>query len=525
MSQTLHTSEKTHQGVLPQPLGLESVSAGTQRVGMKRGSKARPEGQATGMQHGRGETGNGASCPSRRNLPIADKPVEAELDGSDPVKTPKPVAGRVFVLDCHGEPLDPCHPARARRLLASGRAVIVGHTPFVIRLKDRGVEQSTTSQLTVKIDPGSRHTGMSVARVDEDGNTYGLVSIQLDHRGQHIHKKMGQRAAYRRGRRSRNLRYRAPRFSNRSRPKGWLAPSLQHRVDSTVSMVSKLCRWAPVSGVAMELVRFDTQVIKNPEISGVEYHYGALSGYEVREYLLEKWNRTCAYCGAKDVPLNIDHIHPRSRGGNDRVSDLALSCIPRSKAKDNRNVEDFLAQDTDRLRRIKAQAPLKDAAAVNATRWALYRRLSETELAVSTGTGGRTKWNRSRFGLGKSHTLDALCAGTVESVVCYPSKTIVAKAAGRGVYQRTRPNKHGFPRLYLPRTKSVHEFQTGDLVRAVVPSGKKSGVHLGRVAVRTSGSFNVGAVDGISHRYCTIIQRSDGWEWSTQLERRISNAI
>ena len=78
----------------------------------------------------------------------------------------------------------------------------------------------------------------------------------------------------------------------------------------------------------MELVRFDMQQIENPEISGVEYSQGTLAGFEQREYLLEKWGRKCAYCDAKDVPLNLDHIHSRANGGSNRVSNMTMACIP-----------------------------------------------------------------------------------------------------------------------------------------------------------------------------------------------------
>ena len=133
----------------------------------------------------------------------------------------------------------------------------------------------------------------------------------------------------RRRRRSANLRYRAPRFLNRkNKGKGWLAPSLQHRIDTTLSWVARLRNVAPITHLAQELVRFDMQQLENPEIAGVEYQQGELVGYEVREYLLEKWRRQCAYCDASTVPLQIDHIHPKARGGSNRVSNLTLACAP-----------------------------------------------------------------------------------------------------------------------------------------------------------------------------------------------------
>ncbi|MEE3267302.1 MAG: HNH endonuclease, partial [Pseudomonadota bacterium] len=125
------------------------------------------------------------------------------------------------------------------------------------------------------------------------------------------------------------------------------------------------------------------------------------------------------------------------------------------------------------------------------------------------------KYNRQRLNIPKTHALDAACVGAFEKLHDWTVPTLTIKAMGRGSYQRTRLTKHGFPRGYLMRQKQVHGFQTGDMVRAMVPTGKKAGTHTGRVAVRKTGSFNIqteqGAVQGISHKYCTLIQRGDGY--------------
>ena len=565
---TLHTSEKTHQRMLPQSPALETAPADNREGKDETGRGRRPQGPTTGVQHGRGETrsglltsGHAAGRPAgERHLCREDEPSGTEPGGREPsTAAPKPVPARVFVLSRDGTPVDTCHPVRARRLLASGRAKVARHTPFTIRLTDTKAAELEVHPLQLKIDPGSRHTGVALAWEDADGHLHGVSSIQVDHRGQLISKHLGQRSNYRRRRRSANLRYRSPRSANRRPAKcdccganaahgkdrcrscrasgaprtgargAWLAPSLRHRVGNVVSMASKLSRLAPVGAIAMELASFDTQALQSPGVSGVEYQQGALAGYEVREYLLEKWGRRCAYCGASGVGpgsavLNIDHVRPRSRGGSNRVSNLALACVACNQAKGNKDVEEFLADKPEVLRRVLAQlkAPLHDAASMNATRWALWRELQETGLPVSTSTGGRTKWNRARCGLPKTHTLDALCVGEVDAVACYPSTTLVAKATGRGCYARTRPDAYGFPRLRLPRAKRYFGFATGDLVRAVVPTGKKAGTYVGRVAVRSRGSFNItasaGTVQGISHRHCRLLQRADGWGWSRQLE-------
>jgi len=340
---------------------------------------------------------------------------------------------------------------------------------------------------------------------------------------------MEQRSNFRRRRRSANLRYRAPRFNNR-RSDRKLPPSLQSRVDNVTSWTARYRKLIPVMDLSMESVRFDTPAMEAPGIQGIEYQQGTLAGYEVREYLLEKWGRKCAYCGAKHTPLQIEHIVPRARGGSNRISNLTLACDPCNQAKAARPVEEFLAGKPAVLKKILAQAkaPLRDAAAVNVTRKFLFLALRETGLPVTCSSGGRTKFNRSALGIPKTHALDAACVGEVEQLTGWDQSTLAIKAMGRGAYKRTRLDKYGFPRGYLMREKSVHGFQTGDMVRALVPAGKKQGIHVGRVAIRARGSFNIqtshGVVADISYRYCRIIQRSDGYNYdltSNNKEARI----
>lgn len=429
----------------------------------------------------------------------------------------------VLVVDKKQQPLMPCSEKRARLLLDRGRAVVVRRHPFTIRLKDR--VGGDAQPLRIKIDPGSRVTGIALVREDvEDSAAQTVLWLgELQHRGAAIRDALMARRAFRRRRRGANLRYRAPRFDNRRRPDGWLAPSLQHRVDTTVSWVARLRCLAPVTGLSQELVRFDMHLVQNPDVSGVAYQQGELAGYEVREYLLEKWGRRCAYCDTGDIPLEVEHIVPRSRGGSDRASNLTLSCHDCNQAKGAQSLADFLADQPARLARIEARrkAPLGDAAAVNSTRWALHTALRATGLPVETGTGGRTKWNRSRLAVPKTHALDAACVGVVSTLAHWAGRpTLTIKATGRGSYQRTRLTRYGFPRGYLMRQKSVRGFRTGDSVRAVVPAGKKAGMHVGRVAVRASGSFNIqtaqGVVQGISHRHCSRLQRADGYAYFQQ---------
>jgi 5-methylcytosine-specific restriction endonuclease McrA len=426
----------------------------------------------------------------------------------------------VFVIDKHQKPLMPCTEKRARLLLERGRARLHRRYPFTIRIVDRKQSDSALQPVRIKLDPGSKTTGIAVMREDtKKQETTVLWLAELEHRGKKISQKLTARRAYRRRRRN-QLRYRPARFNNRTKPQGWLPPSLQHRVDTTMSWVQRLRRWAPVTGIAQELVKFDTQRMQNPEIQGVEYQQGTLQGYEVREYLLKKWNRACAYCGCTDVPLQIEHIIPKARGGSDRVSNLALACDPCNKAKNTRPIEEFLKDQPALLREIKAhmKRPLRDAAAMNATRNALHQSLVATGLPVETATGGQTKYNRMRLGIPKTHALDAACVGAVERLNDWQVPMLAIKAMGRGAYQRTRVNKYGFPRGYMMRSKRIRGFQTGDMVRSIIPRGKHQGTHVGRVAVRVTGTFNVqtgkAVIQGINHKYCQLLAHADGYGYS-----------
>jgi hypothetical protein len=395
--------------------------------------------------------------------------------------------------------------------------------PFTLRLVDVNAADCEFQALRVKLDPGSKVTGVALVR-ETDGKGGGGIAVlnlfEIIHRGRQISEALTARRQLRRHRRN-QLRYRAPRFLNRGhKGQGWLAPSLQHRVDTCMTWVRRMMRYAPVSALSTELVRFDMQAMENPGIGGVQYQRGSLAGYEVREYLLEKWNRQCAYCDARDVPLQIEHIHPRALGGSNCISNLALACSCCNQKKGVQSVGTFLARQPQRLARIQAQAkrPLKDAAAVNATRWALVNALKTTGLVVETASGGRTKFNRETLCIPKTHALDAACVGNAASVTNWHRPTLQLKCTGRGSYQRTRLDRFGFPRGYLMRQKSVHGFATGDRVKAVVPAGKKAGTYTGRVAIRATGHFNIqtqdGLIQGVSHRHCTVVQRGDGYGYN-----------
>lgn len=429
----------------------------------------------------------------------------------------------VFVLDTNKKPLSPCRPSVARKLLRDGKAAVYRRFPFTLILK-RAVDNHPIPPVQLKVDPGSKTTGIVLV---QDGKV--VFAAELEHRGQQIKDDLEKRKAIRRNRRNRKTRYRRCKFKKGKEattpaPKrqpllgaeGWLAPSLKSRVDNLQTWLVRFIRVCNIQSISTELVRFDTQLMQDAEVSGVEYQQGELAGYEVREYLLEKFGRKCCYCGktagASWARLEIEHIIPKSRSGSNRVSNLCLACRECNEKKGNQTAAEFGFPE------IQAQAkkPLKDASAVNSVRWALWRMFDATGLDLEAGTGGRTKFNRTRLDYPKAHWIDAACVGESGQQVklCPGLKPLAIKAIGRGSRQMVNSDKYGFPRGKAKQAKRVHDFQTGDMVKATIKHGKKKGQYIGTVSIRTTGSFKInGQVDGVSWKYCKRLHAQDGYAY------------
>ncbi len=388
----------------------------------------------------------------------------------------------VLVLDPNKQPLDPVHPSTARLLLNQQKAAVFRRFPFTIILKVANSNRPT-QPIQLKIDPGSKITGIALVQNDRV-----IWAGELQHRGSQISDSLLTRRAIRRSRRSRHTRYRQARFLNRTRALRWLAPSLRHRVETTLTWVNKLIKFAPITGISQELVRFDFQQLENPEISGLSYQQGELIGYEIREYLLNKWERKCAYCQAENIPLQVEHIKPKAKGGTNRISNLCLACEKCNTKKCAQDIEKFLAKKPELLKKILSQAkrPLKDAAAVNSTRWALLNAIQSFGLPITIGSGGLTKFNRTRLQLPKTHWIDAACVGKVESLKIMTTKILRVKATGHGPRRLCRINKHGFP-CSKPRQKYLHGWETGDFADYKGVTGRVVVQSATRLEIRTDG--------------------------------------
>jgi N6-L-threonylcarbamoyladenine synthase len=296
----------------------------------------------------------------------------------------------------NGQPLMPTERyGNVRRMLKSGRAAVVKRCPFTIQLTYDST--SHTQEIALGIDAGSKHIGISATT-----KTKVLYESEVQLRTDII-KLLSDRREQRCSRRNRKTRYRKPRFSNRKRPEGWLAPSVQQKVDCHLKTVSDVCKILPITEIIVETASFDIQKIKHPDISGSGYQQGEqLNFWNVREYVLFRDNHTCQCCHgkSKDNILNVHHIESRKTGG-DSPDNLVTLCEYCHKQY--------------HLGKLKLPATIhrgtsyRDAAFMGIMRWAFYEKLKQQYPNVHMTFGYLTKNTRIRNSLPKTHCVDARC--------------------------------------------------------------------------------------------------------------------
>ena len=306
----------------------------------------------------------------------------------------------VYVLSQHGQPLMPTeNHAKVRALLKHGKAKVIQRCPFTIQL----LYESTThtQKINLGIDAGSKTIGVS-ATTDSKVLYESEVVLRND-----IVELLSGRRALRNSRRSRKTRYRKPRFDNRKKPDGWLAPSIRQKIETHVTVVGNVMKILPVTKIIVETASFDIQKIKNPEIEGEGYQHGEqLDFWNVREYVLFRDGHTCQCCKgkSKDNILNVHHIESRKTGGNapNNLITLCETCH-----KDYHKGIITLPKEIHRGMRFR------DAAFMGIMRWAFYDRLKELYnplgAEVINTYGYITKNTRIEHGLPKEHYVDARC--------------------------------------------------------------------------------------------------------------------
>lgn len=300
----------------------------------------------------------------------------------------------VYVLNKQGKPLMPCKEAKARKLLKQHKAKIVKYEPFTIQLLFDCENQ--TQDVNLGIDAGSKYIGVSATTEKQV-----LYEAEVELRNDIVNKLSSRRAA-RRMRRNR-LRYRPARFNNRvhSKHKGWLAPSVEHKINAHIQVIKHLYEILPITKLVVETAQFDIQKINNPEISGEEYQQGNQLGFwNVREYVLFRDNHECQCCHgkSKDNVLNVHHIESRKTGGN-APNNLITLCETCHKAYHKGEVE----------LKLKRGKSYRDAAFMGIVRKTLLLRLKQMYPNVLETFGYVTKNTRIENGLPKEHYIDARC--------------------------------------------------------------------------------------------------------------------
>ena len=418
----------------------------------------------------------------------------------------------VFVLDRSKKPLDMISHAKARILLKNRLAVVHKVYPFTIRLKDNSCV-SNNRTYTVKLDPGSRTTGVAI--VDDKNQV--VMLAEIEHRGHLIKKDLDSRRAVRRSRRSRKTRYRPARFLNRTRPKGWLAPSVKSRADNVINFIKKYKKLININKIMIENVSFDTaQMSSDTKLWGNDYQQGNLYNKNLREFVFSKTKGRCSYCEEKAT--EIDHIIPRSNGGTNSSYNLTPACRPCNEKKSNLSLKEFGKLMNKDYSQLEPKKLSKDAAIVQSARNYMIKEITKLVSNTTSYDAWLTKYNRDRLDLSKQHYYDALSVGNIENFRFLTDKVLQISAKGRGSRQMCRMDKFGFPRTKPKGSKLVKGFQTGDMVKAIVPKGLKKGEYLGKVAVRFSGYFNIQTktqvIQDIGYKYCRLIQRSDGYSYN-----------
>ena len=299
----------------------------------------------------------------------------------------------VYVQDINGKPMMPTtRYGKVRRLLKDKKAVVVNLCPFTIKLMY--VTSDYKQEIVLGVDAGTKHVGLSATTKSKE-----LYSSEVILRND-IVDLLSTRRELRKARRNR-LRYRKPRFNNRIKSKrlGWIAPSVKYKIDAHIRVIDNVCSILPISRIVIEVAQFDTQKIKNPNISGKEYQEGDQLGFwNTREYVLARDGHKCQYCKgkSKDKVLNVHHIESRKTGG-DSPSNLITLCETCHKEYHKGNID----------LKIKRGSSLRDAAVMGIMKWKLYEELRSRYDRVSMTFGYITKHNRIKYGIEKSHTSDA----------------------------------------------------------------------------------------------------------------------
>lgn len=406
----------------------------------------------------------------------------------------------VYVLDINGNPLMPTsRHGKVRRMLDSGMAEVVRRTPFTIRLK-----YETTAYLqyiTLGVDAGSKVIGLS-ATTEKKELYRSEITLRND-----VVNVVSTRRESRRTRRNHKTRYRKPRFDNRRKPEGWLAPSVRQKAGSHVRAIELVTKILPVAEIVVETAQFDMQKIKNPDVYGEQYQQGEQLGFwNTREYVLFRDGHECQCCHgkSKDKILNVHHIESRKTGG-DSPDNLITLCETCHKAYHAGKIK---------LKLERKSKSLRDAALMNVMRWNVYDKLKQVypDKNVRMTHGYITKNRRILHGIEKTHCADAYCiAGNLNAT------RLDSMTAGRCVARHARSLHVFVPARGGKRRSAVaaHFIGKSRLQRydTVLYAGREciiSGSTGGRPILRTIDWKNAASTSAVNAKTVKFLSRKHG---------------
>jgi RRXRR protein/HNH endonuclease len=406
----------------------------------------------------------------------------------------------VYVLNCHGEPLMPCHPRKARLLLKEGKAKVVKMVPFTLRLLygSSGYKQA----VSLGVDAGTQHLGVSATTEQRV-----LFEAEVLPRND-IQELLATRRQYRRARRNRKTRYRKARFLNRKRVQRWLAPSVQHKVDCHIKTIRLVHQLLPVCETTIEVAQFDIQKIRNPEIEGKAYQEGPQVGFwNVREYVLARDGHTCQWCQgkSKDPILHVHHIESRQTGGDspDNLITLCEMC------------HEHLHR-THQEHRIECKPRgFRDATHMVMIRGRIYEQAKARFPNVHLTYGYITKHTRITHALEKSHLIDARCISQHPLAGSDGTWYLIKQVRRNNRQLHKATIRKGGKRQRNTAPKDVHGFRLFDCV-------KYQGTCCFVFGRRSSGYFDLRSLDGTkihpsaSYKKLTLIRRAS----ASLVERR-----
>lgn len=415
-------------------------------------------------------------------------------------------------MNMRSDPLMPCTQKKARILLKEGKAVIYKYDPFTIQLTYATGE--TKQDCHIGIDTGSKHIGMAITSENKV-----LFKGEIELR-QDVKSNIDTKHIYRRSRRNRKTRYRQPRFLNRKRSDKWLPPSLQNRVDHTFHWIDTFCSLVSDPILHIEVGKFDTAKMINPEINGVDYQHGQTYGFfEERYFVFARDNYTCQCCGkSKDKILQTHHIIYRSNGGTDRVDNLITVCTDCHTSK-NHQKGGILYKWQEQHKKVKQY---KEPPFMNAIRKRIFARYPNAH----TTYGSETTPHRKELGLEKTHYNDAITISGITNIKEDPKEWLLIKQfrkKKRSLHEATARKGRKEPNCFQKRNSKNTPFYRGFYLNDKVKVFGHG--QIGYITGFTSGGAYVKNVDGeyitipnksykqVSIKYLKLLSHNNNWQY------------